>query len=367
MTPTVLHLIKGLGPGGAERLLVNQARAGAGSAVTHRVAYLVPWKNQLVPELEAAGWATTCLGTGRAWDLRWARRFRRLVLDSDVGVVHGHSPLVSSIARLVLATLPDENRPATLYTEHNEWGRHRRLTRWLNRRTIGREDQVLAVSTGVRDSMPPHLDVHVVRHGIDVAAVAAQAAHREAVRAELGVEADGFVVGIVANLRREKRYDVLLDAAARVVAADHRVRFVSVGQGPLEDEIGARHRRLGLGDRFSLLGYRDDATRVMSAFDLFTLTSDHEGLPVALMEAVALGLPVVATRVGGVAEALVGTDAVLVDPGDVGALADAYLAAAAGQIQARRADPSRFDAGAAATELDRRYRELAGQVGRARR
>ncbi len=369
MAVEVLHLIKGLGPGGAERLLVNQARALAGDDGDLRiqVAYLLPGKDQLVPELEAAGWETTCLGSGRVWDLRWAWRFRRQVRGGAIDVVHGHSPLVSSVARLVLATVPPGRRPASMYTEHNEWGRHRRLTRLLNRITIGREDRVLAVSSGVRESMPAGLDVEVLRHGIDVAAVAAHAADRDAVRAELGLEADHVVVGIVANVRREKRYDVLLDAAARVVARNDRVRFVAVGQGPLEDEVADQHRRLELGDRFQLLGYRTDATRVMSGFDLFTLTSDHEGLPVALMEAIALGLPVVATHVGGIAEALEGSDAILVEPGDVDALAAAYLATATGATQQRLADPSRFDAAAAAAALVDRYRELAAQLVRARR
>ena len=80
------------------------------------------------------------------------------------------------------------------------------------------------------------------------------------------------------------------------------MRFVAAGRGPLEDELRAQKDRLGLGDRFTFLGYRADAVRVMAAFDVFCLASHYEGLPIALMEALALGLPVVATDVGGVAE-----------------------------------------------------------------
>src|SRR5690606_27997930 len=122
--------------------------------------------------------------------------------------------------------------------------------------------------------------------------------------------------------------DVLLEAAARV-DADPRgrpVRFVVVGQGPLADELAAHHERLGLGRRLVLAGYRPDAVDVVAAGDVFCLASRHEGLPVALMEALALGRPVVATRVGGIPELVTDdVEGVLVPPDDADALAEAVL------------------------------------------
>lgn len=212
-----------------------------------------------------------------------------------------------------------------VYTEHNEWGRHRPWTRRLNRWTIRTEDRVIAVSEGVKATMPTELDVEVLIHGIDVESVAAQRVHRGEVRAELGMGDDEVVIGTVANFRREKAYDVMLAAAAIAVQKDPRIRFVSVGQGPLEQEIREQHGRLGLGDRFQLLGYREDAVRVMSSFDVFTLSSRHEGLPVSLMEAMALGLPVVATDVGGVSAALSAWPSAVVPPDCPEELAEAYV------------------------------------------
>ena len=120
-----------------------------------------------------------------------------------------------------------------------------------------------------------------------------------------------------------------MEAARIVVDRLPSVRFVAVGQGPLEDEVRAWHEASGLGDRFVLTGYRADARRVMSAFDLFTLSSEHEGLPVAVMEALALGLPVVATAVGGLPEAVVdGVEGRLVPPHQPDLLADAIIAVA---------------------------------------
>jgi glycosyltransferase involved in cell wall biosynthesis len=131
----------------------------------------------------------------------------------------------------------------------------------------------------------------------------------------------------VANLRVQKAYPDLLEAAREVIERRPDVRFVAVGQGPLEAEIRAMHARLGLGDRLLLLGHRPDAVRVMGACDVFVLASHWEGLGVAVMEALALGLPVVATAVGGVPEVVEhGREGLLVPPGHPGELAAALLA-----------------------------------------
>jgi glycosyltransferase involved in cell wall biosynthesis len=166
-----------------------------------------------------------------------------------------------------------------------------------------------------------------VLQGIEVAHVQAQRAQGAEVRAELGIDPGTIVIGTVANLRVQKAYPDLLEAAREVIERRPDVRFVAVGQGPLEAEIRAMHARLGLGDRLLLLGHRPDAVRVMGACDVFVLASHWEGLGVAVMEALALGLPVVATAVGGVPEVVEhGREGLLVPPGHPGELAAALLA-----------------------------------------
>lgn len=366
----VLWLIKGLGPGGAEQLLVNQAAARDATSVDVEAAYLLPWKDHLVPQLEARGVRARCLHGAHEWDPRWALRLARHLRRRHIDVVHAHSPYVAGATRLLLRVWPRRTRPKLVYTEHNRWPRHSRPTRLLNKLTMRLDDVDLAVSDDVRSTMPPRLasNVEVIEHGVELEAVTAAKAHRDEVRAELGIGDDEIVIGTVANFRREKAYENLLDAAARTLEHDVPLRFVSVGQGPLEDEIRALHRRLGLGDRFLLLGYREDAVRVMSAFDVFTLASRHEGLPVALMDALALGLPVVATAVGGVPQAVTdGVEARLVPPDDPAALAGAYLEVARdpslrarmGELAAKRAPD--YDISAATRRLEQIYRDLAGR------
>jgi glycosyltransferase involved in cell wall biosynthesis len=205
----------------------------------------------------------------------------------------------------------------------------------------------------------------VVRYGVDTEAVlAAAAGERDAVRVELGIEPDELVVGTVANLRRTKAYPDLLVAARDVIDAVPGVRFVAVGQGPHEAAVRALHTELGLGNRFVLAGYRADAVRVMSAFDVFCLASHHEGLPIALMEALTIGLPVVATDVGGVHELGIGGDgAVLVPPARPDLLAKALIdvltddAARAAMAVAARRRGAELGVGHAVRRMEQLYAE----------
>lgn len=333
----VLLLTKGLGPGGAERLLVEQAGARA-PGVEYEAAYLLPQKQHLVGELEGLGVPTHCLGVRNEADPRWLLRLARLLRARRFDVVHAHSPVSASLARVLVRA--GFRSTAFVYTEHNRWQSHHPATRALNQATFALDDAVIAVSADVAESMTPRARARteVITHGIDLVGVRAHGAERAAVRAELGVGPDDVLAVTVANLRENKRYPDLLAAARLVVDAGAPVRFAAAGQGPLEAEIRAEHERLALGDRFALLGYRADAQRVIAGADVFVLASSHEGLPVAVMEAFALGVPVVATAVGGLAEAVTdGVDGLLVPPRDPGALAAAIVRAAAPDLRAHLA------------------------------
>jgi glycosyltransferase involved in cell wall biosynthesis len=362
----VLWLIKGLGPGGAERLLVVSARLRDRARVTGRVAYLLAWKNALVDELHGAGIETTCFNARNSWDIRWLRRLRRLLVREPVDVVHVHSPLVAIGTRLVVRTLSRERRPRVVTTEHNVWDSHKQLTSRMNALTAPLDDARIAVSSGVRNSMPARLraTTEVIVHGVDVHEV--QRAHltRDDTRSEFGF-GDDLVVCTVANLRATKAYPDLLRAAQQVITTRDDVRFVAIGQGPLEQELRALHAELGLGDRFQLLGYRADAARIMAASDVFCLSSRFEGLPVALMEALALGLPVVATTVGGIEELVTaGCEAVLVPPSRPDLLADALLDVAAdGELRSKMSQhaverAATLDAEGAVRRTEAVYREV---------
>ena len=166
-------------------------------------------------------------------------------------------------------------------------------------------------------------------------------------RAELGIPEHAPVVGNVANFKAAKDHPTLLQAAARVRERVPEVRFLLIGQGPLEPETRRLAADLGLDGTVVFTGFRTDAHRLLAALDVFTLSSTYEGLPIALIEAMALGRPAVVTRVGGVPEVLHdGAQGLLVPPRDPAALADGLLRllgdpGPAGPDGRRRAGPGR--------------------------
>jgi glycosyltransferase involved in cell wall biosynthesis len=153
---------------------------------------------------------------------------------------------------------------------------------------------------------------------------------RRAARARIGIPEEAFVVGTVSRLVPQKTVGDLVEAVARVP----QVTLAVAGDGPDRATVERRIRALGVGDRVRLLGARDDVPELLPAFDLFALSSRWEGEPIALLEAMAAGLPCVATAAGGVREVLAGGEVgVLVPVGDPAAMASA--------IESLRTDPER--------------------------
>lgn len=356
--PSVLVVVKGLGRGGAERLVVEQVRRAGPDGPRYTVAYVRADKDHFVPALRAAGAEVVRIGAGRA---PWPVDLVRLVRSRRPDVVHSHSPLPAVVARLA-------GRPH-VYTEHNRWGAYRPPVRVLNGTTMALDRRVWAVSDEARRSVRParlRARVATLHHGIDVAGVAAAAA---AGGPAGPTPAPGAVVALhVGNRRPEKAHEDLVEAAGLALAAAPALEVWLVGQGLDAPDLAARVAAADRGGRLRVLGTRDDVPALLGRADLLVLASHHEGLPVVVMEALATGTPVVATAVGGVPEAVRdGEEGWLVPPRRPRLLADALLAAAADPDERRRrgerarAGADRFDGRHAAEVVEAGYREVAAR------
>jgi glycosyltransferase involved in cell wall biosynthesis len=344
------------------------------SRVCCQVAYLLPAKDHLVGELAAAGVDSLCLDGANPGDLAWAGRLRRLVVADGFDIVHIHAPHPAAVARPVLRSM-GRRRPGVVYTEHNGWDSYTPVTRWANALTYPLDDARFVVSQAVLASIPRFLRgrTEVLVHGVELEAVGAHRSARRRVRAELAVDDRTALVVTVANLRADKDYPTLLRAARRALDTGASIRFAAVGQGPLENKIRAEIARLRLGNAFLLLGYRPDALDVLAAADLFTLSSQAEGYPVSVMEALALGLPVVATAVGGVPEAVrSGLEGILVPAGRPDLLGDAVVELALDPARRSRMSlaaaqrASLLDIRPAAARVEALYEQIAAGVLRGR-
>jgi len=358
----VLHLIKGFDVGGAERIISLLVQVGDRERFDYAVAHALAGADGLAAPVRAAGVPVHDLGAAGQWDLRWVARLRRLLRDGRFDVLHVHLPYTAGLGRIAARSLGPGRRPRVVHTQHNMWSRTEWPTRLLSGATWWMDDADLAVAESVRADLPPLLArrTEVLLHGVDRREVAPEAA--AAVRRELGVQPGEVLVVTVANLRREKAYEVLLASARTLLEEDLPVRFVAVGHGPLEQEVRALHRRLGLGERFRFVGLRTDVAEILAAADVFTLASHHEGFPLSVMEALGAGVPVVATRVGELpAVVREGVDGILVPPGDHDALAGALRAVVADEARrqamtaAAREGGARFDIRAASGRIEDLY------------
>src|ERR1700733_4542325 len=295
----VLLVIKCLGYGGAERLLVDMVAVGDRRRFEYEVAYVLRDLDALVPSVLGGGTPVHALGAAHNADLRWMATLRRVLVEGHYDVVHFHLPYAAALGQLVVASLPRSARPGVVYTEHSLWDRARFMNRALLRSSMARGERSVAVSQASYDALPASLRKRAttVVHGVDLAGsdalLARRAELRALVRAELLVDDDELLFITVANLRPEKGYDVLLEAAEAIADSDPPIRVAAVGRGPLGDALRARHLDLCLGNRFLFLGPRDDVPQLLAGADAFVLASHHEGLPVALMEATSDGLPLV--------------------------------------------------------------------------
>jgi glycosyltransferase involved in cell wall biosynthesis len=337
----VLWLTKGLGLGGAERLVVQMAARLDRDRYALDVAYLLPWKDAFVSELRASGITPICLSARRTVEIGWVLRLRRLLATRDYAVVHTHSPVPAAAARLLA---PKSTR--LVHTEHNVWNRYGRLTYAVNAATYRRNAAVIAVSDGVAASirtprwllgqrrMPP---VETLHHGVDLAHIRRGESARTAARRSLGLADSAPVIGTVANFTPKKDHAGLLRAAERVRGQIPDVRWLLIGSGPLEADLRREVERRGLSSCVSFLGMRSDALELLPALDVFVLGSTFEGLPISLLEGMASSVACVATEVGGIPEVISdGVHGRLVRPGDPPALAEMVV----GLLR----DPTRRDA-----------------------
>src|SRR5271155_1783015 len=141
----VLLLIKCLGYGGAERLLVQMVRQRDQTRFDYEVAYILAAEDTLVPELEEAGVVVHSLGAKGNSDLSWTLRLRALLRSGHFDVVHTHLPYAATFGRMVAISLPRRLRPALVYTEHNMWDKMAVALKALNRATIGFDKRLVVV------------------------------------------------------------------------------------------------------------------------------------------------------------------------------------------------------------------------------
>jgi glycosyltransferase involved in cell wall biosynthesis len=232
--------------------------------------------------------------------------------------------------------------------------RTRPLLRVRTRAVTAPITRMVAVSDFVRRQLAragvPEAKIGVIRNGVDTRQYRPCPEARRELRSELGIPQEDVVFATVSVLRRWKHLEVAVEAFGWLIAAGLPVHFLLAGTGEMRNELLGLAGKLGLGGRFRLLGHSSDPARLLEASDIFVLPSIHEACAKALVEAMACGLPIVASRSGGNAELILdGQTGLLAEPLDTGSFASAMT---------RLADDPALRLRMARASLDRAGREF---------
>ena len=296
----VVHIVPMLSPGGAERVAVHIVRG------LNRERYepvVISYTGRLDCELDRlldeAGIKVRYLGKRPGFDYRMYYRLPPVLRECQPDIVHTHL----HVLRYALPFLLLKNAPV-LHTVHNLAAREIETgMRWMQGYALNHGVVPVAVAEEVAISLERLYGVprcRVITNGIPTQSYAGPQTSREEWRAREGFGPDDVLFVCVARFAPQKNHELLLKAFAQGPAVDPKAHLVLVGDGVLRDKLQAEAKTLCIAHQVHFLGLRADIPDILGAMDVFVLSSDWEGNPLSVMEAMASGLPIVSTAAGGV-------------------------------------------------------------------
>lgn len=323
----IVHVVENLNRGGLERVVINLVLAQRDSGHDCRVI-CVHEEGSLAPELTGRGVRVDVCGKRDGTDLRALRRMRQLLRAQSFDVLHSHNIIAHDYATLSARGLAAR---CVVNTRHGMGAAPAASGReWLYRRCMRWTDHVVAVCEAARSNLVergglPAAKVVAVPNGIHVGEFSpASATARQRLADMLGVPASTRLIGFVGRLNWAKDVPTLIVAFALLHARMPDTALVLVGDGSLRAELDECVAAAGMVEHVKFLGDRSDVRELLPGFHLFAMSSVTEGYSIALLEACAAALPIVATDVGGNAEIVHdGENGRIVPPRDAPAFAAA--------------------------------------------
>jgi glycosyltransferase involved in cell wall biosynthesis len=369
----VLFLIDSLGHGGAEHLLGAYLRHSPDLNVTAEVCALQERDgNPMAEPIRRLGVPVRTLAVTRLLRPDAYSQVNRAIDAAKPDVIHAQLEFATILGGLaarwrnipMISTIHTIGKPDPLTRAALRF----RTEAWALRRFA---DRVVAVSEFARRGYLADFglspgQVVTIHNGVDIERFRARPGMRTAARSELGIPPNVPLAITVAVLRRPKGIGDMLAAMPAALERIPDLHYLVVGEGPARHDLERLVSERGLDDRVILAGNRSDVPRMLAAADVFVLPSHTEALPTAVAEAMAAGLPVVATRVGGIPEMVDHETGILVEPGDPDSLAVAIsdilagadMGRSLGERGAQRA-AHRFDIRRQTSQLVAEYRKLA--------
>jgi glycosyltransferase involved in cell wall biosynthesis len=377
----VVLLIDDLRIGGAQRVIAQEARALHPERVVFQVVALAEHSGpSFAPDLAARSVPVSYAPGRGLLDPRRIANLAQLLRGWRPDLVHTHLTY-ANVAGSIAARLARRRVIASLHNVDVNQHKHAAAKRWIEACTLRwAADRIVVVAEGARKLAARNYRLPAGRlvtlpNALDPATVRLpQEYDPSAMRRALGVEPGQPLISVVARLDPSKGHDILFQAAIALRSRHAGARYLLIGAGAAESVLRRQADRLGLSGHVAFLGVRHDVPAILAASDLFVLPSRNEGLSQALLEAMALGTPVVATDVGGTADVVQsGRTGWLIPPGDPTALVCAIDAALSHPLRARayseaarRLVSREFNLGLHAARLETLYRTVGGPASQPR-
>jgi len=350
----VLHLIKSLGRGGAEKLIPETALVHDQERFEFYCIYFFHQENNIVDELERAGIQVKLIPSSNLRLFFQINKVRDFILEHGIDLIHAHLPWAGILARVVGKKLSIP----IVYTEHNTWERYNKMSYWGNRLTFKEQDVAIAVSNEVALSMrlnsiwSPYqrgerMKLKVIQNGVNTdffVRIKIQNSRQEKkydngkdhslskelsspaddngqlqtldrtlkterwslidLKSELEIPIHTPVIGIVAVFRSQKRLWLWVEVALKILEKCPETHFLLVGAGEWRKRLESQIEASGKSANFHLVGVQKKVIPYLSLMDIYLSTSEFEGLPIAMLEAMSCEVPVVATSAGGIGEVI---------------------------------------------------------------
>lgn len=300
----ILHIIKSLGRGGAETLLPETLIKHDQSRYRFHYIYFIPWKDQMVGAIRQAGGVVTCYSAkNNLAIMAKIPAITKYVKENGIRLIHCHLPWAGIAGRIVgrITGVP------VVYTEHNLWERYHKLTYHLNKITYSSQERVIAVSAEVANSIKNHHKnkkpaVQVVLNGINTSKFSTEYKSEVNIRQQFGIPVEAVLIGITCVFRAQKRLTTWLEIARLIHDEYPHTHFIIIGDGVLKEEIFAKAAELETAAYVHFAGLQTEIRPYLVAMDIFMMSSEFEGLPIALLEAMSMEVMPACTEAGGISE-----------------------------------------------------------------
>jgi glycosyltransferase involved in cell wall biosynthesis len=318
----VLFVLPSLGTGGSERVVYNLCL----NAAPHFIPVVAAFRDgALRQEMQNSGIACHVLDRRGGIDISLIFKLRKIIANNGVRLVNSHHFVSLFYAFWAARTM----RLPVMHTEHSKWEMEALSPFWNRcyRFFLKNIQMVNAVSAAAFQHLQKEYGLGeskaaYIPNGIDMKLFRPQGG--AGLRASMGIKETDLVIGTVGNLRPEKNQALLIRAAGLLKEWGFSSRIVVVGDGPCRAELEELAVSQGVKEEVKFLGTRTDAASLYAMFDVYSLSSRYEGMPLTVLEAMSAGVPVIGTKVLGIAEVIIhGENGLLVPDNDV-----AHLAAA---------------------------------------